>query len=1022
VKKPLVLALTVFALSACRDNLPPLSPVGVQMRKAVMAIATPGEVRAFDRAVRTSADSIDAFMERFWKRRDPTPETPRNEYKERFMARLTIGAADLFPAGVPADDRLAVYILNGAPTKAFPTSITSHPPHPEILRAALYWLWDLPAEIWLHHSNNPALDSPIYSLRFEEGDTGGFEWDIGSPAFPRYPKIKRLSVLDIRTLTKVLADTTRMPAERAVAAWRLGIDPAPAALAALMSQLNNDQPQISAMVARGLRPLVLVQLAQGGEKILVSRPADELSRIETFTGPEGATMEKEKGSAAPHDSLEVSPVERLLAEVYDPAATVPSSELGELRRLAEEAKHLPPQDRGWLTMEEAARLYLGPLKDARDLIDGGYPLAAHELLEPLLQTSLVQSAEAWHLDALALAESGSPGGRRMAEDRARKALRLDPGNVRYRLTLADILSRRTLDVYADQNLDRVIDEHPGAADAYALKARLRLQVLWNIGWRAGGWGTDLPGSSNDAYALQAYALEMLGRALIIYPESRFGGWWLGTHYVFKEAYEEVIPVMTYLINHRIHLAEAYLGRGLALQSLGYHDLAMADYLAGREELPAQAKALLDNAAWVLAPSEGGVAVTGASAVIPLIEPGTGERFWRAKDPLFSSALNERLMEQYRRFAFATWNFANPQLGLKGWETQRGRIYLRYGHPNVDPYNAWSAGVRSASWDYGGFRIRFRIGMVTGNWRVNNEAELAQYVEDKPDAPTVVGGREVNEIEAAWYRFRDPGGSTILIPVAHLRSEHIHGLIPGKRPTDMPDLPITLILLDKEWRECQRVSETMTAVSISTMSPSRTWVGSPVAMPRDMDFQPAYAALEIVPEGEGPALAARDSLEGVGEGPLQLSSLVLGTTEDSPGRPEEAGYADILERGGIRIVPRPNGTFGRGEAVFLFFEIYGLTRDDVGATSYRIAVTTTSMTEEAQRPPLMEALGRLIGREEKEGRITLTFDRMGIRETEQISTQIVFPADVQAHCFILMIEIQDLVGERSVASTVSIEVY
>jgi hypothetical protein len=123
-----------------------------------------------------------------------------------------------------------------------------------------------------------------------------------------------------------------------------------------------------------------------------------------------------------------------------------------------------------------------------------------------------------------------------------------------------------------------------------------------------------------------------------------------------------------------------------------------------------------------------------------------------------------------------------------------------------------------------------------------------------------------------------------------------------------------------------------------------------------------------------------------------------------------------------MVPRPNETFGRGEAVFLFFEIYGLTSDDVGATSYRIAVTTTSMTEEAQRPPLMEALGRLIGREEKEGRITLTFDRMGIQETEQISAQIVFPADVQAHRFILTIEIQDLVGERSVASTVPIVVY
>lgn len=55
----------------------------------------------------------DAFIERFWAVRDPVPETPRNEFRERYYARRD-EALELYES--MADDRARVYTLNGPPS------------------------------------------------------------------------------------------------------------------------------------------------------------------------------------------------------------------------------------------------------------------------------------------------------------------------------------------------------------------------------------------------------------------------------------------------------------------------------------------------------------------------------------------------------------------------------------------------------------------------------------------------------------------------------------------------------------------------------------------------------------------------------------------------------------------------------------------------------------------------------------------------------------------------------------------
>ena len=63
------------------------------------------------------------FIEQFWLRRDPTPDTVENEFKEEHYERIAY-ANEHFPAGVPGwkTDRGKMYIMYGKPDE-----IEAHP-------------------------------------------------------------------------------------------------------------------------------------------------------------------------------------------------------------------------------------------------------------------------------------------------------------------------------------------------------------------------------------------------------------------------------------------------------------------------------------------------------------------------------------------------------------------------------------------------------------------------------------------------------------------------------------------------------------------------------------------------------------------------------------------------------------------------------------------------------------------------------------------------------------------------------
>jgi GWxTD domain-containing protein len=84
------------------------------LNEDVRWIITPEELSAFKQL--SNDEERDQFIEQFWLRRDPTPDTVENEYKEEHYRRIAY-ANEHFAAGKPGwmTDRGRIYIVFGPP-------------------------------------------------------------------------------------------------------------------------------------------------------------------------------------------------------------------------------------------------------------------------------------------------------------------------------------------------------------------------------------------------------------------------------------------------------------------------------------------------------------------------------------------------------------------------------------------------------------------------------------------------------------------------------------------------------------------------------------------------------------------------------------------------------------------------------------------------------------------------------------------------------------------------------------------
>ncbi|MFQ6069150.1 MAG: GWxTD domain-containing protein [Candidatus Aminicenantales bacterium] len=158
----------IFLLSSCTTT--PLEKrldrMSEEFFSKVRYIITAEESKIF---LELPPEKRQEFIEKFWQRRDPTPGTPRNEYREAYFQRIE-EANRLFKGGRPGwlQDRGRIYILFGPPderqTNPMGGRVVDPYVHPETMvegsRSPRIAAGEKPTETWVYYNLFSSLQRP----------------------------------------------------------------------------------------------------------------------------------------------------------------------------------------------------------------------------------------------------------------------------------------------------------------------------------------------------------------------------------------------------------------------------------------------------------------------------------------------------------------------------------------------------------------------------------------------------------------------------------------------------------------------------------------------------------------------------------------------------------------------------------------------------------------------------------------------------------------------------------------------
>jgi GWxTD domain-containing protein len=232
----------------------------------------------------------------------------------------------------------------------------------------------------------------------------------------------------------------------------------------------------------------------------------------------------------------------------------------------------------------------------------------------------------------------------------------------------------------------------------------------------------------------AQAVDHLTRALNVDPGHEQARQLLGL--VYHEAGEH--DAMIALFKERLGTvqdADSHFFVGLGYQGKGYLKAAYRYYLKGFDLLAEDEQNFIRSA--VLA---------GDNADAQALDG-----FWTERDPLFLSPLNERLMEHCGRVAYANLRYSDPYEKLKGWDTDKGELYIRYGPPKRRVVQAGEFNrARVEVWRYDEFTLWFK-NPIASAWKFEGGRIGRVVIDRKEDFLDRV--YELFPDPYAWDRYR-----------------------------------------------------------------------------------------------------------------------------------------------------------------------------------------------------------------------------------------------------------------------------
>ena len=428
-------------------------------------------------------------------------------------------------------------------------------------------------------------------------------------------------------------------------------------------------------------------------------------------------------------------------------------------------------------------------------------------------------------------------------------------------------------------------------------------------------------------------------------------------------------------------------------------------------------------------------------------------YWTSKDPRYLTTYNERKIEHYSRIAYADLLYSVDALDIKGRNTERGQILIRYGLPksdivvvpdksvvtdgdrrNNDPTGVYSARPQSGGpdafetlntyniWDYGDFRFVFEDPFRNGEYRLYSPSADALSGGALPwTNDYTIRARETIREEPDRYVYEAPGRQIELPYLVNAfkdgdgdRAElYVHYGIPlNEVDQSRKVIEVTaregtfLIGGDRQiLSEERRTIYGLGLEHVRKFSDASLWINT-----RALSAPPGTHELSVELEiGSTVAIQRREvDVPSFSGSALQMSDVMLAyVVEETPdGKP--LGAADIA-RHGLSISPAPWSVFGTEQPIYLYFEFYNLTLEE-GKSRFEMEA---QLTRQDDSKGVGRVVKNLLGSKERGVSVRVPGSGSSQDEGQYLILDV---SNEEAGLYTLEVRITDSVSGKSVVRT------
>lgn len=281
-----------------------------------------------------------------------------------------------------------------------------------------------------------------------------------------------------------------------------------------------------------------------------------------------------------------------------------------------------------------------------------------------------------HLDA------GTLDGRVKAIKNIKKAIRLEPENPKFRYLDGEIclqrdqLSHRT--EMAKKAFEKAVELKPDYGEAHfqlGLLAEKSFLDYQNFVSPHADWTIRFTEFAlNDALTAEQH----FDKAIKYMKNPAPACYRLALLYFEFKLLDEMLVLLQRASQLEPAKSDYWLFSGLAYYYKNEPEKAHAQFQNARACMPQAMLAVFDSVEMVLAPK--------VAEQVQASEPGEKQQFakrhWAKSDPLYLTAVNERLLEHYARVAYANLRFSIPHKNIPGYRTDPGKTLIRFGFPKA----------------------------------------------------------------------------------------------------------------------------------------------------------------------------------------------------------------------------------------------------------------------------------------------------------------------------------------------------